>query len=376
MQKLAVFFGGISVEHEISIITGVLALNAARARYDAFPVYISCDGKWYTGDAMRDIDFFKQPNFKLLREVTVIPNSDALYFKKKNKLSPYKKIDCALNCCHGSTGENGCLSGLLDLCGIASASPGVLGSSAAMDKSVCKLIAKASGIKTVPGLKIAKPDYEKRAAAAEKYITEQIGFPVIVKPVSLGSSIGISTAADILSLRRALDLAFLYDGAVLAEKLISDKKEINCAAYQSGGEVIVSECDQPLLSGDFLSFDDKYLSESKKRGAPYADIDGKTAQKIKSATKQLYKRLSLRGIVRADFLYDGKEVFFNELNTVPGSLAFYLFLESADGLDRLIEVLVDEALALKAENSRKTTVFSGGVIGKFTGKGGKRLNKM
>jgi len=376
MQNILIIFGGKSVEHEISIITGVLALNSTnREKYNVIPAYIDRSGIWYTGEELFNVETFKDFKNNKLKVITLISGRNELFILKDKKLKPFITIDCVLNCCHGASGEDGSLSGLIKLCGIASASPDVCASAVAMDKSVSKLIAKAIAIKTVPALKICKCDYEKRKRIADKYIAEKILFPVIVKPSRLGSSIGISTANCIESLEKAIDLAFLYDEIILVEKLLLNKKEINCAAYWDGDEVIVSECEQPPLKTEFLTFEDKYLSGGNKERKTPARISKKLSDRIKSATKQIYKRLNIKGIIRMDFLIEGEEVYFNEINTVPGSLAYYLFCNDIKEMKGLIDKLLQEGIKQRQKEDELLTDYTGQVLSNLTRNGGKCLKK-
>ena len=376
MKNILIIFGGKSVEHEISIITGVLALNSTdREKYNVIPAYIDKEGIWKTGEELYNIDTYKNIYDYKLTTITLISGSRELYSFKNKKLKAICEIDCVLNCCHGSLGENGSLSGLINLCNIANASPDVCGSAVAMDKSISKLIAKALLIRTVPALKISRCDYQKRKRIADKYITDNIKFPVIVKPSRLGSSIGISTAEDIESLEKAIAFAFLYDDIILVERLLKSKKEINCAAYWCGEEVIVSECEQPPLKSDFLTFEDKYLSGEKDGRKIPADIDKKLSERIKLATKQIYKRLNLKGVVRMDFLIEGEDVYFNELNTVPGSLAYYLFCKDIKEMRGLIDNLLEEGIIQKEKENGLLLEFSGDVLTKIAVNGGKCLKK-
>jgi D-alanine-D-alanine ligase len=376
MQNIIIIFGGKSVEHEISIITGVLALNSTdKEKYNIIPVYITRSGDWLTGEELFNIESYKNMENLKLDSVTLISGNDILYLIRGKKLKPLAKIDCVLNCCHGASGEDGSLSGLIRLCNIAFASPDVCGSGVAMDKSVSKLVAKAISVKAVPALKICKTDYEKRKRIADKYITETIGFPVIIKPSRLGSSIGISTANCQQSLEKALDMAFLYDDIILVERLLKNKKEINCAAYSDGEDIIVSECEQPPLKTDFLTFEDKYLRNDKEGRKIPADIDKKMSSRIKIITKQLYKRLNLKGIVRIDFLIEGDEVYFNELNTVPGSLAYYMFCNDIKEMGGLIDILITAGIKFKQQEEKLLTDFTGEVLSKMAKNGSKCLKK-
>lgn len=376
MQKIMVIFGGKSVEHEISVITGVMAVNAIdKTVYDVIPIYYSKTGSWFTGKGLMNIESFKKFDESRFQRVTLLSGQKYLYEITGKKLKALSEIDCAINCCHGAEGENGSLSGLFNLCGIATASPDVTASGVAMDKSISKLVAKALGIKTIPALKISRGDYCKRKRIADKYISETICFPVIVKPARLGSSIGITTADSIESLEKAIEYAFLYDNIILVEKLIKNKREINCASYISDGEIFVSECEEPPLKSDFLTFEDKYMSGSKEERRIPADISKKISSKIKNITKQLYKRLNIKGVVRADFILEGEDVYFNELNTVPGSLAYYLFCKDVKELGGFIDCLIKQGIAAKEKDDKLLTSFSSDVIAKINQSGGKCLKK-
>lgn len=363
MKKIAVFFGGESVEHDVSVITGVLTLNALKkSSYLPIPVYVDFKGEWWSGESLFEVESFKNLNFKKLKKVLVYPGDNGLFILKKNKLKRIDSISCAINCMHGGDGENGSLAGALNLSFIPLTSANVLGSSIAMDKVLSKTFLKGLGVKTVNGLKIsALKELEERT----------IDFPVIVKPSTLGSSIGISVCNDDEELKRGVLLALRYSESVLIENYVENALEINCAAYLSEKGVVVSECEKPAGAGKILSFEDKYLTGEREFPA---NIPQKKSDKIKSITKKVYLALNLTGFVRIDFLLNEQgDIYLNEINTVPGSLAYYLFTPTLEGFSKILEEQI--RLSESKFSSKKTllTKYKSAIFSMSGTKGAKHL---
>lgn len=371
-KNIAVVFGGMSCENEISVITGVLTANVLdRSRYVPYPVYLSQSGKMYTGKALSDIATFRGGIEGKAEEALFLGGK--LYSVKGKKHREVAEIDCGINCCHGLGGEDGLVSALFALNRIPDASPGIAASALFMDKGLTKLAAKALGVRSAPYFRIGEAEYAKRGAFALRCVEERVGYPAVVKPARQGSSIGISVAKNREELVRAIGAAFAYDGTVLTEKYLSGAREINCAAYRRGGEIVVSECEEPLTAHEILTFGDKYLGGGKNRARAFpADIPVSAAARVKGYTKLLYRRLGLRGVVRADFLLLGEEVYFNEMNTVPGSLAYYLFSESLAGFSRVLDELIAQGIADARAAERKKLIQNTGVLTSVPAKGGKR----
>ena len=256
MQKnIAVVFGGMSSENEVSIVTGVMAANLLDgARYAVWPVYIAQNGGFFTGKALLDTENFREGRRRFIPAAIA---EGRLYERHGKKWRELCRLDGALNCCHGRGGEDGAVAGLLDLNGIPCASPGIMPSSVFMDKAAAKLIARSLGVPVLPWLRICEADYARRSAFAVRCIEERLKYPVIVKPVRSGSSIGISVAEDRARLTFALNAAFAYDTAVIAEKFLDDRQEVNCAAYKKGEEVVVTPCEEPKNEHKLITFADK-----------------------------------------------------------------------------------------------------------------------
>lgn len=329
-KTVAVIFGGASNENEISIITGAMTANVLKKGGDvAVPVYIAQSGAMYADDRLLEIGNFKNGEY-LKFSGAIIANGGIYALNKRGKIKKFIAVDAAVNCCHGGDGEGGAVSGLCALAGIPLASAGLFESSAFMDKYITKLVLAALGVETLPYA------YMRGLSDMDKW---QGGFPAIVKPVSLGSSIGVERADNVEQLYAALQSAFIYDGAVIVERCVENLREINCAAYFAEGEVVTSECEEVFSSGGLLSFEDKY--EGGGRSRLPADIPEELAQKIKDTVKEVYIRLNMRGIVRFDFIAEGDTVYLSEVNTVPGSLSYYLlsggFKDFYGVLSRVIE---------------------------------------
>ena len=339
MKTLAVFFGGDSNEHEISVITGMFVANLLRERYRVVPVYLALGGGMYSHEEMRGISDFENFSPKRFPEVALEEGKLVLKRKRKKVLA---LLDAALNCCHGGAGEDGTLAALLRLNRIPFASPDTAVSAVFMDKDLGKIAARGLGIPVVESFCVREREW---LASPDTVIerAEAFGFPVIVKPVKLGSSIGIKVAKNEAELRDALSLAFRLDSGALVERYLEHKRDINCAAYCKGGETVLSECEEVFSEEAILSFSEKYEGTGARNSMLPAQIPEELSEGIKDATRRIYESFSVRGVVRADFLISGNKFYFNELNTVPGSLACYLFGESLiDARDFLVS-LVEEA---------------------------------
>lgn len=354
MKNVLVFFGGVSCEHEVSIITGVMTANCLSGEAHVYPVYIDTEGKWHTGEKLKDLSWYKTRDFSEVTPVSVFAGDNRLYAIKRNKIKEICRADAAINCTHGLNGEDGTLAGVMRLSKIAFASPGLFPSSAAMDKYFTKLTLKGIGVETLPYVKMNRINYVKKREFAAKYVSKRLSYPVIVKPANLGSSIGISMAKNGLTLNAALDNAFRYDDKVIVEKALTDFREINCACIKLGDKYLVSECEEPMTSGEILSFSDKYSGE-RKAVFP-AELDGKTASKIKDLTSYIYRKLEFSGAVRIDYLLDGEKIYVNEINSVPGSLAYYLFVDSIGEFRELLLRSIE--LAEEEESDRENNVYT------------------
>lgn len=342
-KTVAIIFGGDSYEREISVITGVFCANLLKSEYDVFPLYLSENNEFYFTEKAFSLNTFKKPDFSDMKKM-ILGVGGAYSAGKRIKF--YKKIDCVLNCCHGGEGEGGGLSALCEWYSLPLASPDSASSAVFMDKILTKYAVSSLGIPVLP-YSAAKRG-ESHSDIMKK--AEGVGYPVIVKPARLGSSIGIATAGA-ESIVSAAESAFGFDDNILIEPLLKEKEEAYCAVYSAHGKIISSEAVKAHGSGVF-SFEEKYsVSKKKKREV----FDGEIAEEIRLATEKLYSAFSLDGIVRADFFVCDGRVYFNELNTVPGSLAFGVFSERLYEhrliLKEIIETAVDKGMKKKVKNA-------------------------
>ena len=358
-KKIALIFGGKSVERDISVITAVQTYRALDdKKYAITPIFIF-EGDFYTG------------NLKTLKDFApFVPSAHkklALFGGmfcqvKKNKLIPIFKPDVVVNCCHGGEGENGTLAGVLEFNDLPHTSPGVLFSAICMDKVQSKVVFDSLFLNTAKGTSFSRWDYENNKEKVVEDVESKVDYPMIVKPAHLGSSIGINVAKDREDLLFAIDVAVEFDDKILVEHKLSHFVEVNCACFRYGGELVVSETEQPLSKSDFLTFADKY-STGKMSGGGHiipAEIGNLNGQ-IKEMTKLIYSKLELNGVVRFDYLVDTEreKIFINEVNTVPGSLAYYLFesvgLSFGGMLDKIIEQAENDFLDKKSRRKNFTT---------------------
>lgn len=343
-KTVIVIFGGDSTESEISVISGVEALNAMPIKgIKTVPIYLY-NGKMYTGDRLAELKTYV--NFSVgsgIREVFLA--NHALYGTRWGKPVKLAAVDCALLLTHGGIGENGTLQGYLELNNIPYSSSGVGASALCMDKILTKSAIKSLGIPVVPGREVSTPLDEETLETLE----DLYNYPMIVKPASQGSSIGITLAKNADELKEGVTLAAEFDKKILVERGLRSFTELNCAAVTINSEVVLSEIEKPVTAGDFLSFSDKYLGGVKGltnacREFP-AKISDETRELILKYTEKAYKSLGLFGIVRIDYLVEDGEVYLNEINTIPGSLAHYLFPSYSH--TNLLRAITDETLIRK-----------------------------
>jgi D-alanine-D-alanine ligase len=379
-KNIGVFFGGRSVEHEISIISALQVIKSIdKDKFDVTPVYISKDGIWYTGSWLMYIDNFK--NFKELIKncKKVIPSMNAgegtLMSYPDGLLKSSKvvaTIDIAFPVFHGTYGEDGCFQGVFEIMNIPYVGANVAGSAICMNKSLTKEICKAIEIPIIDFFPLDADDWYKDKAKHMDAITAKFGFPMIVKPNDLGSSVGISKATNKSELENGIELAAAYSNNILIESFVSAIQEVNCSVADTPGGVVASVCEEPVVaSGDLLSFDEKYLSSGAssegmagtKRKIP-ADISDSQKNEIQGYAKHIFKHLGCSGVVRIDFIIDRSSgrTYLNEINTIPGSLAFYLWEATDKKFTLLTTEIIEAAVKRFAKNNKLKKSFKSNVL--------------
>lgn len=372
--NIAVFFGGRSTEHEISVISASQAMAAInRDKYDVTPVYITKDGKWLTGDALLEIDSYKHPEqlAAKCKEVYFRPiyGDYNLYSVKKPLFGSdiVKKIDVVIPVLHGSNGEDGTFEGVLETIGIPFAGCDTLSSANGMDKITMKQILRENDIPVVDYVWFTDKQWQNDPEGNTALVEDKIGYPVIVKPANLGSSVGISRARNREELRDAIDTAVKYSTRIIVEDMVENLQEINCSVLGDCDEYQMSVLEEPIKTGDFLSYEDKYMGGTKtergmqasKKRLP-ADLPESETKKIQFLAGETFRVLSCHGVSRVDVIVDGntRDIYVNEINTIPGSLSFYLWEATGIPFDRLMDTLVKLAVKRKREQAMKIVSYS------------------
>ena len=364
-KTVAVMFGGKSCENEISVLTGVFVLNLLdKEKYQPFPIYVHTDGGAYTSPKMTGLDVFKEKRYSSFERIIIDGGSVYAMNAAKGRVKRLAKIDVALNCCHGGLGEGGGASAWMEWNSIPLASPDLTSSGAFLDKGLTKILMRSFNVPTVEYIRIRERDYPRRAAFLLRTVGERLKYPVVVKPAKLGSSIGISVANNEEEFKRALDTAFRLDDCAVVEKFLPNKKDVNCAAYSLNGEIYVSEPECAFGAGIY-SFEEKYVKRTADgetaaicgKGGSRCALNGELREKIRAYTRTVYKRMNMQGIVRMDFLVSENKAYLCEVNTVPGSLAYYLFCERLTDARNLFSALLEDALA--RGGAQKTPVQTG-----------------
>ena len=374
-RNVIVLFGGKSVEHDISIITGVQTLNAInKIKYNIIPIYITKNGEFLSSEAFFNIKTFSNNNLsKINYKKVILTNDSYLYFYKGKKLKQWLKVDFAFLATHGGLGENGELQGFLDVCNIAYSSSNVLSSSIGMNKLATKQILSSQKINQADYFVINQKDFNKNIKNINQPVKE-MGFPIIVKPATLGSSIGISFCKTITNVKNAISFAFLFDKTVIIEKAVENLREFNISAIGNEFNCELSDIEEVLIKKDILSFENKYLNkESSSKGMENttrkfpAEINYELEKKIKDIANKVYFLLNCKGVVRFDFLVNDKtqEVYFNEVNTIPGSLSNYLWTKKGYSFEKLLDKIMDYCLESKKNKESKVSNFSSNVLKQF-----------
>lgn len=381
--RLGVIFGGMSVEHEVSVISALQAINAAdKSKYDIIPIYISKDGRMYTGQKLFDVDTFKDME-KLKEEniqISLLKADGKIkmvkYPPNKLKTSDIGEIDVFLPVVHGTNCEDGSLQGILENLNVPYCGCNVISSAAGMDKTIMKKILAYENIPVAKGIDFSNRDYfNAKDEIIEKI--EALGYPVVVKPYNLGSSVGVSKAEDRLSLEKGIEQAFEFTNKVLVEECIANLREINCSVLGDYKKAQPSVCEEPVSSG-ILDYADKYLGNSKQKGMASlsrkvpADITKEEETKIHELSLKTFKVLGCAGVSRIDFLMNDKtkDIYVNEINTIPGSLAFYLWEKSGISFKELIDRLVEIALSAHKEKNEKCFTYEENILKNGDFKGG------
>lgn len=364
--RIAVAFGGESVEHEISILSAQQAMHAMDTeRYDVIPLYIAKDGLMYTHSSFMEIETFKDITHYVerLESVSLIRREQKFFIVPSyhHILKKEIEIDMVFPILHGTHGEDGSFQGYVSTLKIPYIGCSVLGGAIGQDKVIMKQVLQDSGLPITPWFywTLQQPLEETFFKKAQR-----LGYPLVIKPANLGSSVGISIVHDDIELHKAMIEAYQYDHKVVIEKAVEHLREINCSVLGNDTNCITSVLEEVMKQDDILSYDNKYSGQNKTKGMANAvrqvpaQLNDELTSEISEYAKQTFHVLNASGVSRIDFLLNDahNEVYINEINTIPGSLSYYLWEESGVPFPELIDRLIH--LALQQYRTDKKVVYS------------------
>ena len=374
--NIGVFFGGRSTEHEISVISANQAINAInRDKYDVTPIYITKEGRWFTGNALLDLKNYRDipALLRQCEEVYMRPvyGDYNLYYTSPKGVFKNKSLDCRLDIVipvlHGANGEDGTFEGILDSIGIPYAGCDTLASANGMDKITMKMILRENDIPVVDYVWFTDrqwfADRDRLIAKTES----SLGYPVIVKPANLGSSIGIGCARNREELIEKVEDATRYASRIIVEHMVEQLQEINCSVLGDCDEYETSVLEEPIKSTDILSYTDKYMGGTKGTKGMQAsakkipaDLPADMTAEIQRLAGETFRVLSCHGVSRVDVIVDRatSKIYVNEINTIPGSLSFYLWEATGVSFDKLMDRLAGLAIKRNTRRGQKTFSFS------------------
>lgn len=387
--RVGVLYGGKTTEHEVSIITAVQAMGFLnKDKYEVIPMYLTKDNEMYTGEPLKEMDVYKEPELlkRYCKNVVCYNKNGNLTLQNKNGL--FKKtvaqVDIVIPAVHGYNMEDGNIQGMLETYGVPYTGSDIYGCTVGQDKVFQKQILQAEGIPVTKYIWFYDNEYYEDE---EKILSKvkKIGYPVIVKPARQGSSIGIEIAKDEEMLKSAIEEAIKYDDKILVEEVINNMTELNCSVLGSNSYMQTSSIEQVMGKDEILSFNDKYIGSGAKKGTKKmigaskgmvcadriipADIPEKLANDIAETSKKAFRALGASGVVRIDYLYDkkSKKYYVNELNTIPGSLSFYLWTPLNKEYDELLDDMINIAVKRYKKKLKKTTIFESNILSNFDG---------
>ena len=392
--RVGVIFGGKTVEHEVSVISAMQAMNKLNLdKYEVVPIYITKDSEWYTGEMLKDIEVYQDLNLikKYSKNVVLYHKNGS--FVLQNKKFPHnvvKEIDLAFPIVHGTNVEDGVLQGYLQSVGIPFVGPDVYGASVGQDKVYMKALWDEAGLPMTNYVWFYDIDYKQDSEDVVKKVSK-LKYPVIVKPATTGSSVGISVCENEEKLIDAIDDAIQYDSKIVVEEVVRNLKEVNIAVMGNYEHQKVSEIEEVLSSNKFLTYADKYVGggKGKLKGGKVAvkggskgmastnrklpaDLPKEMREEIETIAMKAFKVLGSAGNSRIDFLIDedSNKVYINEINSIPGSLAFYLWEEKGVNFSQLLDDIINIGIKDYKKRSSKTHSFDTNILKGFAAVGG------
>ena len=386
--KVGVVFGGETVEHEVSIISAVQAMNKMdQEKYDIIPIYITKDREWYTSDMLKDIEIYSDLSLikKYAKNVVLYYENGIYVLKQKRGLfnKTVTDVDVIFPIVHGTNVEDGALQGYLQTIGIPYVGPNVYAAAVGQDKVYMKNIFLSEKLPMSKFVWFYDNDYRNDREGVLKKI-KKLKYPVIVKPATTGSSVGISTANDEEELLKGIDEAINYDSKILVEEMVQNLKEVNISVLGNYENQKLSEIEEVISLDKFLTYEEKYIGSGKSKGGIKnhnkmskgmasatrkvpADITDEVRKEVGDIAIQAFKALGSSGVCRIDFLIDTKEgkVYINEINSIPGSLAFYLWEPIGKKYTDLLDDMINIAIKDYKRRSSKTHSFDSNILSSY-----------
>ena len=385
--KVGIIFGGDTVEHEVSVISAIQAMNHIdQEKYEVVPIYITKEKIWYTGKMLMDIEIYKDMDLlkRYASKVTLCKREDGFYLIKTNGMfrKDVEQLDIAFPIVHGNNVEDGTLQGYLDTIGIPYVGSKVIGSAIGQDKVIMKQIFESVGLSVVPYTWFYDTEYMNDSETILKNI-QRLKYPVIVKQANLGSSVGIKFVDSKEKIEEAIMEAIKYDTKIVVEKVVSDMIEVNCSVLGNYEHQTTSEIEEVMSTKEFLTYADKYIGSSKVKGKINmgskgmasakriipARITKEEKTKVIEYSKEVFRALNLSGVCRIDFMIDKKDkkVYVNEPNTIPGSLSFYLWEPIGKSYTELLDEMITLAIKDYKNRSKKVSSFETNILSNFNG---------
>lgn len=380
-KNIGVLIGGQSVEHDVSIITGLQVVeNLDKNRYNIFVIYIDKDGEWYFDERLNDISVYKDWDKNKKKFKQIFPS-----LNKKDKSNILNKIDSIIIAMHGNYGEDGKIQGMLEWLNIPYSSSGVVGSSTAMDKIVMKKIFLGMALPVLPYIWFNRDEWINERKEVINKIHYTLDYPVFIKPANLGSSIGISMATNEEELIKGVEIADKYDKRILVEKGIENAVEVNCSVIKIDNEIKTSALEEPVKWEKFLTFEDKYVKGNNKtkgglqnmsRVIP-AKVSNEIKEQIEEYSKKIYKAIDCKGVVRIDYILnsDREKIYVNEINTIPGSFSFYLWEPVGISFQKLLDYIIEESIKDFKDKKDNIYKFDSALMAKIRGLEGSKMIK-
>ena len=367
--NVGVIFGGRSVEHEMSIITAIQVMqNIDKEKYEIIPIYITKTQEWYTGGCLKFIETYKQPDLirKYAHKVHLVKKDDRYVLQRNGFIKrEISELHIAFPIGHGANIEDGSIQGYLNLIGIPYVGSNIYSSAIAQDKSFMKQVLKANDIPVVDFVWFGERFYKNKKEELFKQI-EGLKYPLIIKPATLGSSVGIEVIKRKEELDSSIERAFQYDNKVIIEEKIDDLIEYQCSVLLTENGNITSEIEEITTNKAILEYSDKFLIDdsledsSIKRTYP-AEISEKLKKEIETLSLAVFKILNMRGTARVDFLYDNKnkKLYVDEINSIPWCMSHHLWEARNISYQELLNIMLKDAIDLEIKNqSRKLTIDS------------------